>query len=122
MKTKLLVFLTFFFTFLLSYGQSDSFKYLVLTQDQLQDIGFVFNEHGIFFRSELPKDKLNENYYITLGYYNNKYKNVETIPFFIKQSDGHFSSNNDLIFYLKATHSLIDKLAYVEKINEYIVK
>ena len=73
MKTKLFFILTFFFSFYLSLGQTDSLKYLKLTTDQLKEIGFVINEHGVFFKSEVPERDNSKNIYKMICYFNNKY-------------------------------------------------
>jgi len=48
------------------------------------------------------------------------FKQEKTIPIYIKQSDCNFKYKKDVIIYLRATKSLIDKLKDVEDLNEHM--
>lgn len=54
--------------------------------------------------------------------YESNYVNVKSIGFIIRQGDDPFSSKTDVIIYLKATHSLLDKLQYIKDLKKYIVR
>jgi len=52
------------------FGQADDSKYLELTEPQLRDIGFVINEKGIFFKSEIPSEDAKKYLTSVRGYLN----------------------------------------------------
>ena len=50
--------------------QSGGSKYLELTEAQLRDIGFVINEKGIFFKTEIPVEDSKKLFEFVRGYLN----------------------------------------------------
>ena len=72
-KVAVIILILSFFACSKQSKQSVNNKYLELTEIQLKDIGFVINENGVFFKTEIPADdKISKLEYIR-GYLNTPY-------------------------------------------------
>ena len=58
--------------FLICCNQEKPKEFLELNEQQLKDIGFVFSEHGIYFKTNIPKNSDKYDLYCQKGYYNDK--------------------------------------------------
>ncbi|OGU14164.1 MAG: hypothetical protein A2X61_07150 [Ignavibacteria bacterium GWB2_35_12] len=70
MKTIFFAFIIITLSLINFSCQSDSKKYLELSESQLRDIGFVINERGIFFKSEVPENTKEGIFHCMVGYIN----------------------------------------------------